>query len=240
VVQREGEDTIELLRQRNAKRFKNWRRLGHKLEREVGPVILVAHDSSEAAYTQLLLWKRAQLRRSGLHDVYRPAWVQELMRNLQAAPDPDFGGLLITLYVGGQPVAGEFGVRENGCFHPWIAAYDPSLAPYSPGILLQMRIIEQMPALGLRRYDLSSGSDHYKIPMATDQLPTVAGTARAGDRAGANLSQALRRSRLGTRISQRWEQIAAAENTALGRVQGVVTAVRDGPRRWNGGGSVEV
>ena len=235
VVERaDGDDLLELIRSRNPKRFKNWRRLGNKLDREGGISELVAHDASLESFEALLGWKRAQLRSSGLHDVYRPGWVQQLMRDLMADPDPAFGGLLVTLYVAGRPVAGEFGVREGGCFHPWIAAYDPAWAAYSPGILLQLRIIERMDQLGLRRYDLGANSDHYKAPMSTSLIEVRSGAAHGADyRPGLahGWGKAMDRSRVGARIHQRWEQIDAVETTALGRMQGLLSAVRDGPKR---------
>ncbi len=231
---RPGQDVSEMIRARNPKRIKNNRRLGHKLEREHGPTELAAHDASPDAFRTLMNWKRVQLRSSGLHDVYRPNWVQRLMLGLMQAPDPAFGGLLVTLYAGGRPVAGEFGVREGGCFHPWIAAYDPAFAAYSPGILLQLRLIERMQALQLTRYDLGTSSDTYKAALTTDQMTVWAGLAHAageGLPARGPWSAALDRSRVGVKVRQRWEQIAAVETTVLGRLQGVALAVRDGPRR---------
>ena len=228
-----GDDLLEVIRARNPKRFKNWRRLGHKLEREIGSTALTAHDPCPEAYRTLIAWKRAQLRRSGLHDVYGPAWVRQLMDGLMDDPDPAFGGVLITLRAGGRLVAGEFGLREGGCFHPWIAAYEPDFAPYSPGILLQLGIIEEMERLELRRYDLGATSDHYKAPMASAQITLSSGVVQS--RRPSAVAGALARTRLGARLDQRWEQIAAVETSAYGRMQGVLLAVRDGPKRMSKG-----
>lgn len=231
VVQTGDEDLAEAVRARNPKRFKNWRRLRQKLDREHGPTEVIAHDPSLGSYERLLGWKRAQLRRSGLHDVYRPAWVQQLLRDLMAASDPEFGGYLVSLRGPEGAIAGEFGLRENGCFHPWLAGYDPAFSAYSPGILLQLHIVEHMKALGLRRYDLGPGSDHYKTPMANHQVEIFSGVATSGGRPPELWPSVLGGSRLGARVAQRWDQIAAVETTLVGRLQGVATAVRDGPRR---------
>lgn len=229
-----GDDVLELIRSRNAKRFKNWRRLGHKLEREQGEVALVAPDSDPGALSSLLDWKSAQLRRNGLHDVFRPAWVQTLMRDLFATPDSAFGGLQVTLRAGGRAVAGEFGVREGACYHPWIAGFDPVDAAYSPGIILQLRLIEMMEPLGLTRYDLGPSSDHYKAPLTTGEFEIKAGLVPARPKPGRSRpSEAAQGSR--ARIARRWEQIAAVETTTLGRVQAIWDALRDAPKRLGKG-----
>ena len=68
-----GEAAWERLRAGSPKRFKNIRRLEHKLEREVGPLAFAVEDSREA-FDQLLSWKRDQFARTGAHDVLHPAW----------------------------------------------------------------------------------------------------------------------------------------------------------------------
>jgi CelD/BcsL family acetyltransferase involved in cellulose biosynthesis len=223
-----GDDVAEMIRARHAKRIKNYRRLGHKLDREVGPVRLKAHDPSPSAFQRLLGWQREQLLRSGLHDVYRPAWVQTLLGGLMAAPDPEFGGLLVTLSAGDQLTAAEFGLREGSAFHPWIAAYDPQFSAYSPGILLQLHLLERLEPLEISRYDLGVAADHYKAALTTGRMTVGAGILRA--RADARLAtwrSPLERSRL----SRRWDQIDAVETTTMGRLNGVLHALRSGRKR---------
>lgn len=226
---------LEEIRRSDPKRAKNWRRLSHKLEREQGAVEF-GPDRSTEALRAVLAWKSAQLRRSGLHDVLRPLWVRELVNDLFANPDPVFGGLFLTLRVEGRPVAGHFGVRRGGVYHPWVAAYAPDAAPYSPGVLFLLRAIEAMPALGLTTYDLSAGSDHYKKPFANVRTVVRAGLVRAAPGAEApfgwmQAALGARGAALARRLDQRLEQIAAAEPTILGRLKGVLGAVKDGPRR---------
>lgn len=227
-----GEDLIEFVRSRNVKRFRNWRRLDNKLEREHGAVSVAMPDPDPGALSGLMRWKSTQLRRNNLHDVYRPAWVQALMRNLLADVDPAFGGMQATLRVNGRPVAGEFGLREGDCLHPWIAGYDPEFAPYSPGIVLQLRMIEAMEPLGLIRYDLGPSSDHYKAAFSTGEFTLKAGVARAGAGGpGAWLSDALSRSPVGARLQRRWDQIDAGETTLSGRARALADALGDAPKR---------
>lgn len=49
-------------------------------------------------------------------------------------------GCMITLRAGEELVAAEFGPREAEAFHPWIIAYNPEMARYSPGMLLVVRL----------------------------------------------------------------------------------------------------
>jgi CelD/BcsL family acetyltransferase involved in cellulose biosynthesis len=237
VLSGSGEDYWESLRAASPKRFKNMRRLEHKLAREVGELTLIAPDFDPAAFERLLAWKSDQLRRSGLHDVLRPAWSRALMWRLFEMREGGVQGLLITLRVGGRAVAGHFGVRMGEAYHPWIAAYDPALAAYSPGLTFMSEAIRAMPGLGLRAYDLSAGSDHYKRPFASGIVTVregVAGAAglrlgpslaRMGEALGARPAQTLRR------VERRLDHIAASELTLSGRMQGIVAALAASSRR---------
>lgn len=217
---------LEQLRRSDPKRFKNWRRLSHKLEREQGEVSFGA-DVSRDSFERLLGWKSTQLRRTGLHDVLRAAWVETMMERLFADPSEAFGGLLLTLRVKGVPVAGHFGVRRGPVFHPWIAAFEPEYGAYSPGVLFLLRAIEAMPGMGLTTYDLSAGSDHYKKPFANRRMPIRAGVVRERGTPSSDKPQ----TELLGRINGRLEQIAAVEPSVLGRLRGVIDAVKDGPKR---------
>jgi CelD/BcsL family acetyltransferase involved in cellulose biosynthesis len=222
----DGAAYLERLRAASAKRFKNWRRLEHKLERERGAIELVGPDRDSRAFELMLHWKRDQLRRSGLHDVYRPAWVQGLMRQLFAERDGPMQGLLLTLRADGQPVAGHFGVRLGDAYHPWVASIDPHAQEYSPGQTFLGRAILAMPGLGLETYDLAAGHDHYKAPFASARERVLEGVAFAE---GTRPRPAPLLAGLGPaaqRVGRRLDQIAAVDLNAAGRLLGVVEAAR--------------
>src|SRR3569833_465525 len=130
-----GEAHMEAMRALSPKKFKNRRRLDHKLEREHGEVSLIAPDRDGAAFEQILTWKREQLKRSGLHDLLRPTWVQGLMRQQFATTHGPLQGLMITLRAGGRLVAGHFGVRTSTGFHPWIASVDLEMGDRVRGLI---------------------------------------------------------------------------------------------------------
>lgn len=218
---------LERLRAASPKRFKNQRRLESKLERERGPVELVASDTDPDSLAAVIAWKRDQFRRTGVHDVLGPAWSRALIERAFTSDAPSARGLLITLRVGGKVVAGHFGLRTQGVYHPQIAAFDPDFAAYSPGIVLISRAIRAMQELGLQRYELSGGCGHYKAAFASESTPLREGMVLAGEgsRTVAPVSTLL------TRAGRRFERIVETELTLAGRVSGLAGALQGLPRR---------
>ncbi len=229
-----GAEHLETLRSASAKRFKNLRRIDHKLEREMGPVALVGPDRDPAVFAALMSWKRAQFRRTGLTDVFAAEWIHRLVRRLFDDGEGRLSGLMITLQVSGRPAAAHFGVREGDRYHPWIASHDPALDAYSPGQVFLWRAIEAMPALGLRWYDLAAGHDHYKIPYASRTLQLAEGRLRTVpglDAEAWRLAETVFGVGGVSRARRRLDQIAAVELTFEGRLRSMVEAVATHGRR---------
>jgi CelD/BcsL family acetyltransferase involved in cellulose biosynthesis len=220
---------LDGLKAGSVNRFKNFRRYSKRLEQAFGPVRLVAEDLHPPAFDRLLAWKRLQLDRTGLHDFLRPAWIGALMRGLFQTSG-DFRGLMISLYAGDHHVAGHFGVRLGGWYHPWIGATAPNLESLGAGFVHQWKAVEAMGALGLHTYDLGPGSDHWKrlftsdvVEVATGLIvaPTLGGRlALAGDRLWT--TPPLNRIGLAGRVRNRLDQIAAIEPAWSGRARGVL------------------
>jgi CelD/BcsL family acetyltransferase involved in cellulose biosynthesis len=239
VVHDSGEAYWETLRAASPKRFKNLRRLEHKVERELGPAAF-GKDEDEAAFRQVLAWKREQFQRTGLHDVLGPDWSRQLMQRLFERRQGEFQGLFLSLRIGGEVAAGHFGVREGENYHPWIAAFDPAHSAYSPGQIFLSEAVRAMPRLGLVTYDLSAGADHYKKPFASEIGMAASGVLRtrpagpfsfdrAAELAGATLGRtgAVAVRRLGRRL----DHILETELSLGGRMQGVATAIAASSRR---------
>jgi CelD/BcsL family acetyltransferase involved in cellulose biosynthesis len=234
------DDYLEALRAASPKRFKNYRRLENKLDREVGALRLAAPDHSDEAFEALLGWKQAQLARTGLSDFLRPGWTRALMRNLFERRSGDTQGLLVMLYAGPHAVGGHFGIRQGGVYHPWIAATDPQFASFGTGITVLARAIAAMPDLGLKTYDLGPSHDHYKRHYAQTSIEVGEGLAAAASPAGRmaegvesawTLAGARRAGPVG-KLRRRLDVIAATELTTAGRVRGFVEAVAaQGKRR---------
>lgn len=249
VIALEGpaEAYLEAVRAASPKKIKNYRRLDNKLEREVGAVRLVAPDASRAAFDQLITWKREQLQRTGMHDFLRPDWTSRLLSDLFEMQDGDFQGLMVSLYAGDQLVAGHFGVRLGGVYHPWIASTDPAFAAWSPGQIFFLRAIAAMPAIGLTHYDLGPSHDHYKRAYALSQTTALDGVATAPSMGGLMASSmegawtlaGARRAGMVGKLRRRMDAIASVELTVGGRVRGFVDAVASQSRRRAGAGARE-
>lgn len=226
----EGPDAYyAALQAENPKRFKNWRRLQNKLEREWGEVVLASEAGAGETLDQLIAWKREQFHRTGAHDVFRPEWARRLFHSILAAQG-GARGVLITLRAGGRLAAGHFGLAVGAHAHAWLSVIDPEMASCGPGQVLTLRLAEIMPQLGLASYDLSPGYAHYKAPFATGAMAVRQGLVTAAGRTGAaarsmNAAWALAgRHEAVNRLRRRLDQINAAETSAGGRVRGVVEA----------------
>ncbi|MBE7217739.1 MAG: GNAT family N-acetyltransferase [Caulobacteraceae bacterium] len=219
-----GETAWERLRAASPKRFKNIRRLEHKLEREVGPLVLEVERSRDA-FEQLVAWKRDQYGRTGALDVLHPAWSRALLEAAFALETPALSGRVITLRAGGRLVAAHFGVQGGAVFHPWLAGLDPELRAYSPGVVFLSRLVRS--PLGFDRYELGAGCDAYKT-VFSDQSETVASGI-------VDVRAAPRRTRapalLLERVRSRLDHIAEVDLTFTDRVHGMARSMLDAPRR---------
>lgn len=149
---------LEQQRTKHPKRFKNFRRLdsqalrdGHDFQFKWGPI-------EPALKAELFRYKSDQYLASGLVDLTQA----QLSRGILDAVAESPNGFCVSLWSGDVFVSAHFGFRLGDAFHPWIAAYNPDFAHYSPGNLLLKRIVEHMSEMGLSEYDLAEGHDHYK------------------------------------------------------------------------------
>lgn len=237
-----AEAYLEAVRAESPKKIKNYRRLDNKLDREVGAVRLVAGDMSRDAFNLLIDWKRDQLIRTGGHDFLRADWTRELMADLFTTRDGEMRGLMINLYAGDLLIGGHFGVRQGATYHPWIASTNPAMAAWSPGQIFFLRAIAAMPELGLTRYDLGPGHDHYKRAYGLRTIQIGEGAATAASVAGCvahsvesvwTLAGAHGAGPVG-QLRRRMDAIASTELTVTGRVRGFVEAVAARAQRARG------
>lgn len=234
---------LEQQRSLHAKRFKNHRRLARQMERDCGTVSFTAPDMDGDALTSLLGWKQAQYNMTGRHDVLSADWVQKLMRLTHDTTSGGVRGLFVSLRVKGRIVAGLFGVRSDTVFNPWIAAYDPAYAAWSPGQQVLHELIAAMPSLGLERCDIGADHDHYKKYYAAEALPVKSALITAPGRdLGITRARSLLWSAaehtpaaaLALKIRRRLNQISAVELDTGTRVSGFVRAVTHRTRQAAG------
>jgi CelD/BcsL family acetyltransferase involved in cellulose biosynthesis len=217
---------MESLRAANPKWAKNLRRLGNKMDRELGAMRLVGHDRAQAGFDALMDIKIRQFHETGMTNVLRPAWVMGFMNELFANQDGEFGGCLVSLYAGEKFVAGQFGVRLGDWFHPWIASTCPASHPYSPGIVFLAEMLKEADALGLRVIDLSEGHGHYKAQFCRTPYKAKAGIVGVDPATAPSRAKGV----VGL-INRRFDLISAVEPDFGGRIVALGNAVASVPRR---------
>jgi CelD/BcsL family acetyltransferase involved in cellulose biosynthesis len=142
-------------------------RKGRKLERDLGPRRFVWHTTADSVFDTLLSWKAAQRRVTRTPNVLRLRWARALIERLRLTNDEGFAGVLSALYVGDTLAAAHFGIRTRHVLHYWIPAYNNELSKYSPGLLALMDLADAAADRGIRRIDLGSGEERYKLRAAT-------------------------------------------------------------------------
>jgi CelD/BcsL family acetyltransferase involved in cellulose biosynthesis len=222
----DGKKHMEQLRVANPKWAKNLRRLGHKMERELGPIRLVSHDTNQSSFEALMAIKIAQFHQTGVTNVLASKWVKAFMQDLFEMRGDDFGGCLVSLYAGDKFVAGHFGARLGDWFHPWIASTCPLSHSYSPGVVFLAEMISQSDSAALRIVDLSAGHGHYKSQFC--RTPYVAQVGVVGTRPQTAPSQGSGALAL---ISRRLDLISSVEPDLVGRVGAIGSALAAVPRR---------
>ena len=229
-----GAVKLERLRQANPKWAKNLRRLANKMERELGPIRFVSGDQDPKALEAVLQLKIDQYLESGLTDVLRPHWVKAMMQDLFSRNNPEFGGCLITLYAGDYMVSGQFGVRQGGWFHPWIASTCPKAHPFSPGIVFLAQMVRHAEEIGIETIDLAQGHSHYKSQFARNPVTVLVG--QVGRRA--TVASTAHIGPIGL-IQKRLDLIASVEPDLAGRLHAGWAAVTSAPRRLIARGKVQ-
>ena len=221
-----GTAKLERLQKANHKWAKNLRRRENKMERELGPIRFVTGDQDPSALDTVLQIKTDQYHESGLTDVLRPQWVKAMMQDLFSRTNPEFGGCLNTLYAGDHLVSGQFGVRQGGWYHPWIASACPKAHMCAPGIVLLAYMFRHAEDIGIEIIDLAQGHSHYKSQFARNPVTVQAGLIGRG----ATAFSTAYTGPIGL-IRKRLDLIASVEPDLAGRLHAGWAAVASAPRR---------
>lgn len=234
LVRLNGLSAAEYLEQRRAeypKRFKNFRRLQSQMNRDGYELRLSWGPLDDQLRDTLYGFKSLQYRASGLVDLISAPMSRAMLDTIQAHP----GGFQATLWANDKFVSADFGFRDGAAFHPWIAVYDPAFSNYSPGNLLQKRVIKEIEALGLESYDLAEGHDHYKkyftnsgrtIYGADVTVPGPRGWLLSAQAAVWTLSGAGKEGSATSRLKRRMDQAAVSHNRFTDRLADLFTALR--------------
>ena len=192
-----------------------------KAERETGGVVFTAHSRSTTDFERLIGWKSAQMHATGQTDIFRTAWTVRLMRDLFARRDPDFGGVLFTLHMGGELAAAQFNLRGRRTIHAWIIAYNAEFEHYSPGLLLFQDIARWMDHMPFDQLDLGAGDYRFK-----HQLANAHRTVAHGFVGLPSPQSLLRQAQYGVR--------EAAERLPLGRISALPGKAMRRLDQWRG------
>jgi hypothetical protein len=149
-----------------------WKRKGRKLESELGPLRLRVYTTPDEV-TELL---------TTIEPVFRRTYHYHLLgRNLSSANEQLVTNLTrwghkgwlrgYVLFAGEHPAAYVIGSLARGRFSYDMPGYDPDLAATSPGILLLLRMIEDLIGAGARLLDFGGGDADYKRLLATRSFP---------------------------------------------------------------------
>ena len=221
------ETYLEARRAEHAKRFKNFRRLESQMQRDGHELAFRFGPMDDALKASLFSTKSTQYRMSGMVDLIHATRARKILDAIAASD----GGFHTSLWSGDQLVSAHFGFRDGKAFHPWIAAYDPAFAHYSPGNILLKRIIMSMPEMGLDDYDLAEGHDHYKkyYTNASRHIRSANVAIGLWHRIANKIWEALGANREGhaaQRLRRRIEHAAMSESRFWSRVSDLGVALR--------------
>jgi CelD/BcsL family acetyltransferase involved in cellulose biosynthesis len=86
---------------------------------------------------------------------------------------------IVTLEVGGRPVAFHYYLAFNGTMYVHRLAFDPALARLSPGVLTTLEALKVASEEGLRRVEFLGGDERYKLELADRIEPLYQGLGMA-------------------------------------------------------------
>lgn len=147
-----------------------------KLAREQGELSLELCSDSAAMLDQLIAWKSPQYLASGIADVFSFPWTRSLLEQLWTTNQSEFGGWLSVLRAGSRVVSITYSLRSRHVMHAWFTAYDRELAAYSPGLVQFLKITQELPSVGITRFELGKGDERFKWNLATDSQEVLEGS----------------------------------------------------------------
>lgn len=208
--------------------LKDKRRRQRLLAEQVGPL-----DFSLSADPEMLEMviaeKRAQMQRTGQHDVFSTPWTRDLLRRLNDDTDADFGLRVAVLRAGDKVVAAEAGLLSGSVYHLWFPVYDPQFARYSPGALMTLETLRALADRGVAYADFGPGAEDYKRAFADEGADVVEGDVTA-DPLVEGLRNLIRQTVAGSpqlhdqlralyqRLDRRLDRIAACEPGLNGQI----------------------
>jgi hypothetical protein len=153
------------LMKRSKDRFKKNARLRERLEQDCGELVFTMNDDGADVLEKSLNWKSAQLRETGLPDIFSKPENWEFYRELKRR------NVLLssTLRANGRLLSSWLGYVYGGYWSGWIFTYDhdPALKKYSLGWQLMESLLRTCYSRNLKGFDFSIGHSDYKMAYGT-------------------------------------------------------------------------
>jgi len=146
-----------------------------KVDGAFGKVEFIPNSNDKTLLKQLLEWKSRQYREGGLRDIFSFGWTVELLHRILDIQTGTFAGLFSVLKFDGQVAAMHMGMRSKTVLHWWFPRHEQTFEKHSPGILLLNKVAEAASGLGLKRIDLGSGGEDYKLRLRSGGIPVAGG-----------------------------------------------------------------
>lgn len=171
-----------------------------KLEREVGPLRLVAESDDDRLLAAMMRWKGEQFERTNHVRTFDIGWIVAVINAVRQQQNAHFRGTLSGLYAGDELVAVHFGMRTQRVWHYWFPTHNADFAQYSPGMILALAIAEHAAGIGIERIDLGKGDTRFKTSLGSSALQVEGGYF-----AGRSLPSMLRHTRFA--FEQQFERL---------------------------------
>lgn len=184
------------LQQKGASELKQTLRKERKMTRELGPVRLEWMSKDELRLNELMEWKSAQYRATGVTDIFSFPWTGKLLSSLLSFDQQEFAGVLSVLFAADQPIAVHMGMRSRDTLHWWFPTYNPQYSQYSPGRILLAKLAQVCQSESVKRIDLGRGMSAYKKRALSGAIPVTQGTV--------DVKPVRRAMREGWRVTRNW------------------------------------
>ncbi len=120
------------------------------------------------ALDELIVAKRAQYARTGKRDVLESPWKAKLLHNIVEYSEPEFSGIISTLYAGSAWLASHFGILGRSVLHYWFPVYNHEMERFSPGRLLYKSIVDVADEHGITAIDRGAGDAPAKRALSNE------------------------------------------------------------------------
>jgi hypothetical protein len=158
----------------SAKTRSTWKRKTRKLESDCGPLRLEVFTEADEVSSMLALIEpvcRLTYHYHLMGHDLSPRNLQ-LVRNLTGWAQRSWLRTYV-LFAGDRPVAYVVGSLSRGRYSYDMPGFDPGLSAASPGILLLLRMVEDLIGVEATMLDFGSGHADYKEMLATRSFPEV-------------------------------------------------------------------